>query len=272
MVAAAIIGSSVLSAGTSLLSGSQASSAAEDAANQQMQMYYQTRSDLQPYNVTGQNALTGAYNLASGSPTGGGPDYVTLAQQNLPGQMTQAQLEQTPGYQWQLQQGLKATQSAAAARGLGVSGASLKGAATYASGLASANYQNQFTNAQTQFKDYLDLNTNQQANLTNQFTRYNELASLGENAAAETGKQGTSAASTAGSYTSAAGQYTGAATTNAANALSSGVNSYLGYDAYTSRTAAQSGANTGQSATSYAPAISAGTQNYLGTGYNQGYG
>lgn len=264
MVAAAVIGSSALSAGASLYGGSQAASAAEDAANQQYAMYYQTRSDLSPYNVTGQNALTGAYNIASGSPTGGGPDYVSLAQQNLPGQMTQAQLEQTPGYQWQLAQGQKAVQSAAAARGLGVSGASLKGAATYAEGLASANYQNQFNNAQKNFEDYLNLNTNQQANLTNQFNRYNSLVTTGENAAAQTGTAGQNAASAAGQYTSAAGQYTGAATQNAANALTSGVNNYLGYDAYTSRTAA----NTAASTTSYAPAISPTTTNYLGTGWS----
>lgn len=265
MVAAAVIGgSALLSAGTSLLSGSEASSAAEDAAYQQQQMYYQTRSDLSPYNITGQNALTGAYNIASGSPTGGGPDYVTLAQQNLPGQMTQAQLEQTPGYQWQKSEGLKAVQSAAAARGLGVSGASLKGAATYVSGLASANYQKQFENAQTQFKDYIDLNTNQQANLTNQFDRYNKLVTTGENAAAQTGTAGTAAAETSGKYTSASGQYTGAATTNAANALSTGVNNYLGYDAYTSRT----NANTSAATTSYAPVISPTTTNYLGTGWS----
>ena len=53
---------------------------------------------------------------------------------------TQAQLEATPGYQFTLNQGLQSTQNAAAARGLGISGAALKGAAGYATGLANSTY------------------------------------------------------------------------------------------------------------------------------------
>lgn len=53
---------------------------------------------------------------------------------------TMAQLAQTPGYQFTLQQGLESTQNAAAARGLGVSGAALKAAAAYSTGLAQNTY------------------------------------------------------------------------------------------------------------------------------------
>ena len=68
----------------------------------------------------GQAATHNALALTDLGPTGGGPNYVDLAyNQYLPPQMTQAQLEQTPGYQFTLAQGLKATQSAAAAHGLG---------------------------------------------------------------------------------------------------------------------------------------------------------
>jgi hypothetical protein len=195
-------------------------------------MYNQTRSDLLPYNTAGQSALTSALSLAQGSPTGGGPDYVSQAAANLPGTMTQAQLEQTPGYQFNLAQGLKATQSAAAARGLGVSGASLKGAATYATGLADSTYQNQFNNAQQRFADYLNLNTGQQTNLSNQFSRLNSLASLGENAAAATGQQGTNAANYYGNYNAQAGTLSGSGMVNAGNALSQGVQNYLKYAGY----------------------------------------
>jgi hypothetical protein len=65
--------------------------------------------------------------------------YSTL--QNGP---TQAQLAATPGYQFTLNQGLESTQNSAAARGLGNSGAALKGAAAYATGLANSTYQNDF--------------------------------------------------------------------------------------------------------------------------------
>ncbi|HEY2416391.1 MAG TPA: hypothetical protein VGH84_00610, partial [Steroidobacteraceae bacterium] len=148
----------------------------------------------------------------------------------MPGQMTQAQLEATPGYQFARDQGLKAVQSSAAARGLGVSGASLKGAATYATGLASNTYQQQFNNAQTNFQNLINLNTGAQANLQNQYARLAGLTTTGENAAAQTGQQGTTAAAYQGNYLTQAGQATGAGTVNAGNALNQGVQNYLGYN------------------------------------------
>ena len=232
MVAAALIGSAVVGAGASLYGSSQASKSAGNAANLQEQQYQTTRGDLLPYNTTGQNALSGAYNLASGSPTGGGPDYTSIAyNQYLPPQMTQAQLEATPGYQFTLAQGLKATQGAAAARGLGVSGASLKGASTYATGLADKTYLDQFNVANTRFQDVLNLNTAQQSNLQNQFGRLSGLATIGENAAAQTGVAGTSSAATAGNYLNQAGLAQAAGTTGVSNAVTGAANNYVAYNA-----------------------------------------
>ena len=136
--------------------------------------------------------------------------------------MTQAALEQTPGYQFDLAQGLKATQSAAAARGLGVSGASLKGAATYATGLADKTYQDQFNMQQQRFNDLLSLNTGQQGNLTNQFNRFNALAGMGESAAAGTGTIGASLANTSANYTNQAGLDQAAGTSGVNSALTGG--------------------------------------------------
>jgi hypothetical protein len=56
---------------------------------------------------------------------------------------TVSQLESTPGYQFDLSQGLESTQNGFAAKGLGVSGAALKGAANYATGLAQNTYAQQ---------------------------------------------------------------------------------------------------------------------------------
>jgi hypothetical protein len=227
-----------------MISASQAAGAAKDAAGQQAQMYQQTRSDLSPYNTMGQNALQDAYALAKTGPYGGGPNYLDMAYQHLPGQMTQAELEATPGYQWNLAQGLKSTQSAAAARGLGVSGAALKGAATFATGLADSTYQNQFANAQQRFADYVNLNVGQQGNLKNEFDRYNALATLGENAAAQTGAVGQKTALAEGSFLNQAGQYQASGMINATNALSGGVNNYLAYQ-NAQRYGPQSGPTTG---------------------------
>jgi hypothetical protein len=219
----------IISGISSIIGGNQAASAAKEASANDMKMYYQTRTDLQPYNMTGQAVLPSLQALAMSGPTGGGPDYVTQAAGERPGQMTQAELEKTPGYQWNLAQGLKATQSAAAARGLGVSGASLKGAATYATGLADNTYQNQFNNAQTRFADLLSLNTGQQGNLTNQYNRLAGVATLGEDAAAKTGAAGTALANASGNALMAAGTAQAQGTKGFGNALGSAVNDGLGY-------------------------------------------
>jgi hypothetical protein len=113
--AGATLAGGLLGAGSSLFGSSQASKAAKSAADLQTQQQARTTASLQPYNTAGQSAVGSALSLAQ-SPRGGGPDYITQAAGALPGQMSQSELEATPGYQFNLSQGLKATQSAAAAR------------------------------------------------------------------------------------------------------------------------------------------------------------
>ena len=253
-VAGAIAASAVVGAGASLYGSSQAAGSAKDAANVSKQQYYQTRGDLVPYIDTGNITERNALSLAQGSPTGGGPDYISQASANMPGQLTQAELEATPGYQFNLSQGQKSVQSAAAARGLGVSGAAMKGAATFATGLADSTYQNQFNNAQTKFQNYINLNTGQQGNLTNQFNRLSTLSTIGENAAAGLGTQGTALANQAGNYLNQAGLASAAGTTGVANALAGGVNNYLAYNAYQNRTNALTPTTGGYGNTGISPA------------------
>jgi hypothetical protein len=229
---AAIIGSGVLSAGAGLFGANKAASSSDKAAQIAQQQYQTTRGDLSPYNQAGQAVLPQLNALATSGPTGGGPDYVSMAYNNyLPGNMTQAQLEATPGYQFTQQQGLKAVQSNAAARGLGVSGAALKGAAAFATGLADNTYKDQFNIQQQRFSDVANLSPLQQAQLTGQYNRLSGLASIGEGAAAQTGTAGVYAANTAAGQTSAAGTAQGAGIQGIGSAATSGVNSYLGYQA-----------------------------------------
>jgi len=229
--AAGAVAGGLIGAVGSMSAADTAAGAAGDAAALQAQQFQTTRSDLLPYNTAGQSVLPSLTALAQSGPYGGGKNYLAMAEGMLPGQMTQAELEQTPGYQFTLAQGLKKTQSAAAARGLGVSGAALKGAATYATGLADSTYQQQFANAQTRYGDVLNLNTTQQANLQNQYNRLIGTATLGESAAAQTGAQGTQSAAAGGAFLNQAGQASAAGTMGAANALTGGINSYLGYNA-----------------------------------------
>jgi hypothetical protein len=229
--AAAIAGSAVIGGATSLIGSSMAADASKDAADLQNQRYATTRGDLSPYFQPGYNALNDAYGLARLGPTGGGPDYLSQAAGNLPGRMTQAELEATPGYQFDLREGLKAVQSSAAARGLGVSGASLKGAANFATGLANKTYLDQFNVGQKRFEDYLNLNTGQQGNVTNSFNRLNAIAGMGANAAAGLGTTGAGLANTAGNYINQGGLASAAGLQGVGNAVTGGVNNYLGYNA-----------------------------------------
>jgi hypothetical protein len=248
--AAAIAGSGALSAGSSLLGAGKSAGAAKDAANLSNQRYQQTRGDLAPFTTAGQGGLDTLTGLAKLGPNAGGPDYVAQANALFPGQMTQAELEQTPGYQFTLGQGLKAVQSANAAKGLGVSGAALKGAAQFATGLANNTYKDQFNIAQQRFADVGTLNTMQQGNVTNAYNRASGLASLGENAAAQTGSTGATLANQAGNALMAAGNDQAAGLKGVSNALTDSVNNYLGYRSYT-QNSPQAVANNATAAAQY---------------------
>lgn len=207
-VATAIVGSAVIGAvGTSMAANKAADAqtqAAQTAANTSLSMYNQTRSDLSPYRDIGGTAATALTNR--------------LTELTSPISMTEDQLQKTPGYQFNLAQGLKATQNSAAARGLGTSGAALKGASTFATGLADNTYQNQFNNAVT--------------NQTNAYNRLKSLVDTGENASAQTGTAGTAAANTAAGAQIGAGNAQAAAANATGGAISSAANSIGGYAAY----------------------------------------
>lgn len=197
--AAAIGGAGLLGAGASIIGGNNAAdaqkTASQNATNAQMQMFNVTQQNLQPYNQIGQSALAKENALAG----------------NFNYKPTMAETAQTPGYQFNKNQGLKAVQNAAAARGLGTSGAALKGAASYATGLADSTYQNQFNNALQSY----------QTNLGG----YQALANRGENAAAGVGNAAQATGASIGSNIIGSGNAQAASYMNAANAISGGAQS-----------------------------------------------
>jgi hypothetical protein len=166
-VASAILGAGVVNGAATAYAASQAAqaqtNAAQTAANTQLQMFNKTQSNLSPFVQGGQTA---EQQLISQLPS-----------LTAPVNMNEANLVKTPGYQFNLTQGTKAVQNAAAARGLGVSGAALKGATNYATGLADSTYQNQFANAVT--------------NQTNAYNRLMGVVNTGANAAAGVGTAAT---------------------------------------------------------------------------------
>lgn len=171
-VATAIVGSAVIGGLSTAYASSKASSAQQDATAKAAaiakQQYDTTRSDLSSYREAGAGATT---ELQSRLP------FLTS-----PIVMDQEALEKTPGYQFARTQGLKAVQNSAASRGLGVSGAAQKGAATFATGLANETYKDQFNLENT--------------NRTNAYSRLKGLVDVGENAAAGTGILGAKSADT----------------------------------------------------------------------------
>ncbi len=130
-IGAAILGAGVVAGGSSIIGSSAAAgaqeSAANTAANTQLNIYGQNKAMLQPWNDAGFGAY-GTLNQLLG--VGGSGDSTQM----------QKTLEGLPGYQFTLNQGLKSVQNSAAARGLGTSGAALKGAAAYGTGLANSTY------------------------------------------------------------------------------------------------------------------------------------
>jgi hypothetical protein len=107
--------------------------AAQDAANTQLTAAQQAAARLQPFTQVGQGAIPEIQGLL------GLPD----ANGNLPSSdQINTFLQGTPGYQFTMQQGLESVQNGFAAQGLARSGAAMKGAEGFASGLASQQYQN----------------------------------------------------------------------------------------------------------------------------------
>ncbi len=128
-IGAAILGASAIAGVSGAVSSGMSSSAQQSAANQasqtQRDIYSQNQQLLNPYVQGGLGAYGTLNNLL-----GVGGNSATM----------QKTLEGLPGYQFTLGQGLKSVQNSAASRGLGTSGAALKGAANYATGLANSQY------------------------------------------------------------------------------------------------------------------------------------
>lgn len=204
-VAAAVIGSSVLGAGATIFGATKGAEAQTDASNKaialQQQQYGQTREDLSPYRTTGTDATARLQGKLTDltTPISVNPDDFLNSDQ----------------YKFLQTQGEKAVTNSSAARGLGTSGAALKGAAAFESGLNSQQWQQNFNNQ----------NTNQ----SNAYSRLKGLIDTGENAAAQTGVLGEKAAYNSGVATVGAGNAQAAADNKIGSAFTQGGNNLAGY-------------------------------------------
>lgn len=207
-IGTAVIGSAVIGAGSSIFGASKAADAQKEAADKsiamQQQQYQQTRQDLSPYRDLGGQAS--------------GELSTRLKDLTSPISIDPNQLENSDYYKFASTQGQKAVTNSAAARGLGSSGAALKGAAAFAKGLATDTYKTAFDMA----------NTNQ----TNAYTRLKGLVDTGENAAAQTGALGEKAAYNSGVATVGAGNAEAAADNKIGSSVSNLASNIGGYAMY----------------------------------------
>ena len=166
-------------------------------------------------NLPGINHLTGTANTNLGT-------YGSLMS-GFPGGNFQAptlqQAENTPGYQFALQQGQKALQASAAANGSLLTGGTLNALDSYSQGLADTNYNNIYNQALQGYQTNYNTWANQQAN------EYNRLAAMsgtGQTAAQQLGALGSTTAGQIGNTLSNTAGQIGQQMNNAGAAIASG--------------------------------------------------
>ena len=131
---------------------------------------------------------------------------------------TMQQFQQSPGYQFQLEQGENAINNAAAARGVAGGTANLENLNNYAQGSANTDYQNAFNNYQAQ-----------QSNI---FNRLSTVAGLGSAANSTVAQAGSVASTNQANAAIGAGNAAAAGYVGGANAVSgaigTGINTWMG--------------------------------------------
>ncbi|MBR7956144.1 hypothetical protein KDW78_19920 [Burkholderia cenocepacia] len=200
------------------------SDAARYSADLQNKQWEQTQKNLKPFMDLGTSAINPllsamGYNVTKnddGTFTFGSTDPNNPLQQRFTAP-TADQAAATPGYQFTLDQGLKSVQNSAAARGLGTSGAALKGASTYATGLANSTYNDIFNRALQTF------NTNY-SSAANNVNRLSSLVGNGQNAAATNGSLGAAAAGNIGNTLMSGANAQASGAIGGANALTGALN------------------------------------------------
>lgn len=151
-------GGSLLSGVGGIMGGNSLANANRSAGNQSamlnaiamqqaQQRFSKAQGLMKPYITSGTNALDMLMGYLQGGANGVGGGGDSLISTFAP---TMERLEQTPGYQFVKNQGLKAVQNSAAARGLGSSGNALQQGADYATNLASTTFQQQLQNYMAQ--------------------------------------------------------------------------------------------------------------------------
>lgn len=178
LLPAAVIGSSLLGAGASLFGSRQQADAARSAADQSWNIFAQQREDFAPWREAGERGLSRLEQLV-----------------NVP-------FEASPGYNFRFNEGVRAIDRGAAARGMLGSGARLRALQRYGQGIAADEYAN-----------YMN--------------RLAALTGIGQTATAQSASAAAPFAQSAMQAGMNAGAAAGGGTVGAANAAMGGVNNLL---------------------------------------------
>ena len=195
------VASAAIGAGAASDAASQQAAAAQQASAIQQQQFQQPTQNEAPFLNAGTNSLTAILAGLGLQPGGNGQGSL-----NTP--FSPAQYTQSPGYAFQMSQGIDAIDNSASARG--ISGNTLKALDQFGQGVANQDYQ----------QAYQNYTANQNQNFSQLYT----LAGGGQNAAANLGGFGANMATAVGNNITGAANAGAAATAAGANAATGAIN------------------------------------------------
>jgi hypothetical protein len=214
-MATAIIGSSIIGAGASMYGANKQAKAADQASQVQWDMYDRTRSDLQPWMGGGTAALNQLQTML-GLNQGQDP-----MQSQFLSPFTLDKFQQSPGYQFRLEQGMNAINKGSAARGMYYAPQTLQDLGKYQQGMASTEFDNAYNR-------YV-------GDQTRGYNMLSGLSNTGQNAAAGVGAMGQQTASQVGNNMMGGAAAQAAGYMGAANAIGGGLQGLGNYSMYLSQ-------------------------------------
>ena len=207
-VAGATVVGSLIGANASKKAASTQAAAAEQASDLQREIFQQTRADQEPWRQAGVNALGVMQSTAGNVPAAfkfGAGDY-----------------QADPGYAFRLSEGQKALDRQAAARGGLISGGALRAAQRYGQDMGSQEYQNAYNRAFTGYGTDV-------ARENQLYNRQAALAGIGQTSTNLVGQAGQNYATNVGNLMTGGAAAQAAGQVGQANALTSGLSTYLNY-------------------------------------------
>lgn len=208
--AAASVGSAAIGAHAAGKAADQQAQSADKALGFQHEVFDKQQENQHPYLEAGKTSINKLMEDLDNGTFGPGSNPTFKAP-------TLDEARATPGYQFAQQQGMRAVDASAAARGGSMSGGAVRSAAQFGTGLADSTYSNVFNRSLSTY----------QAGLSKQAQEFSQLyqpASLGENAAANAGNTSQQVAGNVGNLMTQVGNAQAAGTVGSANAISGGLN------------------------------------------------